>query len=65
MATGLALAETERQTPKPMTLSLGAVSDRLGDHLLSLEKVDGTLATILDVGSEESCTAPLNFWTVC
>jgi hypothetical protein len=46
MATGLALTETERQTPKPMTLSLGAVRDRLGDLLLALEKVDGTLATI-------------------
>jgi len=40
-----------------MTASL-AVNDRLGDLLLCLEKVDGTLATILDVGSEESVNQP-------
>ncbi|TLY19746.1 MAG: hypothetical protein E6K66_10650 [Nitrospirae bacterium] len=48
---------TEQEEPQPMTAS-PAVNDRLGALLLSLEKVDGALATILDVGSEESMNQP-------
>jgi hypothetical protein len=36
-----------------------AVNDRSGALLLCLEKVDGTLATILDVGSPESPNQPV------
>jgi len=50
------ITEKDRQTPKPMTL--GAVSDRLFNLHLDLEKVDGTLGTILQVGSAESVGQP-------
>lgn len=50
------ITEKDRQTPKPMTLR--SVSDRLFDLHLDLEKVDGTLGTILQVGSAESMGQP-------
>jgi hypothetical protein len=41
-----------------MTARLGAITDRLCELQFSLEKVDGTLATILNVGNVESMNQP-------